>query len=56
MQLETGRITDAEFDAKEKILLDRLEAIDSRQAEEDSDEESAGAETKESGESHQVLG
>jgi hypothetical protein len=56
MQLETGRITEAEFDAGEKILLDRLEAIDSRQAEEDSDEESAGAETKESGESHQVLG
>lgn len=27
MMLETGRITEAEFDAKEKILLDRLDAI-----------------------------
>jgi hypothetical protein len=56
MQLETGRITEAEFDAKEKILLDRLEAIDNRMAEEDTDEESAGVETEESGESHRVLG
>ena len=27
MMLETGRITEAEFDKKEKILLDRLDAI-----------------------------
>jgi len=25
MQLETGRITEAEFDAQEKVLLDRLD-------------------------------
>jgi hypothetical protein len=56
MQLETGRITEAEFDAKEKILLDRLEAIDNRMEEEDSDEESSGVETRESGENHRVLG
>jgi hypothetical protein len=27
MMLETGRITEAEFDAQERVLLDRLEAI-----------------------------
>ncbi|HCF56770.1 MAG TPA: gas vesicle protein GvpG [Myxococcales bacterium] len=27
MQLETGRITEAEFDAREKELLDRLDEI-----------------------------
>jgi hypothetical protein len=30
MQLETGRITEQQFDAEEKILLDRLDAIDRR--------------------------
>ena len=30
MELETGRITEEQFDAGEKLLLDRLEAIDSR--------------------------
>jgi len=30
MQLETDRITEPEFDAEEKILLDRLDAIESR--------------------------
>ena len=30
MQLETGRITEPQFDAEEKLLLDRLDAIDSR--------------------------
>jgi len=30
MQLETGRITEQQFDAEEKLLLDRLDAIDSR--------------------------
>ena len=30
MQLETGRITEEQFDAQEKLLLDRLDAIDSR--------------------------
>ncbi len=28
MELETGRMTEAEFDAEEKRLLDRLEAIE----------------------------
>jgi len=27
MMLETGRITEAEFDAREKVFLDRLEKI-----------------------------
>ncbi len=26
MKLETGRLTEAEFDAQEKVLLDRLDA------------------------------
>ena len=30
MQLETGRITEQQFDAQEKLLLDRLDAIHSR--------------------------
>ena len=30
MQLGTGRITEAEFDAEEKVLLDRLDALASR--------------------------
>ena len=30
MQLETGRITEPQFDAEEKVLLDRLDAIESR--------------------------
>ena len=30
MQLETGRITEEQFDAQEKVLLDRLDAIDKR--------------------------
>jgi hypothetical protein len=39
MQLETGRITEAEFDAEEKVLLDRLEAVDSRLEDEEETEE-----------------
>ena len=35
MQLETGRITEQEFDAQEKLLLDRLDAIDSRMEDEE---------------------
>jgi hypothetical protein len=43
MQLETGRITEEQFDAEEKILLDRLEAIDSRlEGEEDPEEPDIG--------------
>jgi len=30
MQLETDRISEPEFDAQEKVLLDRLDAIESR--------------------------
>jgi len=30
MMLETGKITDAEFDAQEKVLLDRLEVLEAR--------------------------
>jgi hypothetical protein len=30
MELETGRMTEAEFDAEEKRLLDRLEVIEAR--------------------------
>jgi hypothetical protein len=48
MQLETGRITEAEFDAGEKLLLDRLEAIESRRSDEGETEESD--EDEESGE------
>lgn len=36
MMLETERITEAEFDAREKVLLDRLENLDGS---EESDEE-----------------
>ncbi|HEY1220708.1 MAG: gas vesicle protein GvpG [Bryobacteraceae bacterium] len=50
MQLETGAITEAEFDAEEKLLLDRLDAIDSRLKGEEEDVEpdiaSAGDETR----------
>ena len=39
MQLETGRITEEQFDAEEKLLLDRLDAVDSRlKGEEESEE------------------
>lgn len=31
MMLETGRITEAEFDAREKELLDRLEELKARE-------------------------
>ena len=39
MQLETGRITEEQFDAEEKLLLDRLDAIDSRLEDEEEPEE-----------------
>ena len=42
MMLETGRITEAEFDARERTLLDRLEVIQERGSEpgaEDGDSE-----------------
>ena len=39
MQLETGGITEQQFDAEEKLLLDRLDAIDSRRKGEEEPEE-----------------
>ncbi len=42
MMLETGQMTESEFDAKEKELLDRLDAIKEREdsgEEDDSEEE-----------------
>jgi hypothetical protein len=54
MQLETGRITEAEFEAGEKELLDRLEKIESRRTEEneagESDEDEDGENEDESDE------
>jgi hypothetical protein len=47
MQLETGRITEAEFETGEKRLLDRLEAIESRRSDEDEDEDSGEDEAEE---------
>jgi hypothetical protein len=44
MQLETGRITEAEFEAGEKELLDRLEKIESRRSDEDEDGENEDGE------------
>jgi hypothetical protein len=46
MQLETGRITEQQFDAEEKILLDRLDAID-RRLEDEGEFEDPGAVTAE---------
>ena len=42
MMLETGKVTEAEFDARERTLLDRLEAVQARGSEpaaEDGDNE-----------------
>jgi hypothetical protein len=50
MELETGRITEAQFDAEEKVLLDRLEAIDSRlEGEEEPEEPDIGTAVDETG-------
>lgn len=43
MQLETGRISERQFDAAEKRLLDRLDAIRSRLEGEDESEEPEAA-------------
>ncbi len=40
MMLESGQITEAEFNAQERRLLDRLDAIEARDAK--ADEEDAG--------------
>jgi hypothetical protein len=37
MELETGRILEEEFDTRERLLLDRLEALESDGADEDED-------------------
>jgi hypothetical protein len=39
MMLETGQMTEAEFDAEEKALLDRLDAIKEREDREEDGEE-----------------
>jgi hypothetical protein len=56
MQLETGRITEAEFDAKEKLLLDRLDDIESRRGDEDETEEPDEDNSEESGVVGRVVG
>lgn len=42
MMLETGRITEAEFGARERTLLDRLEAVQDRESEPDEEEDDEG--------------
>ncbi len=42
MMLETGKVTEAEFDARERTLLDRLEVIQARGSEPDEEEEDEG--------------
>ena len=52
MMLETGRITEAEFDARERILLDRLDAIRRNGTEldgEDADENDEGEDEEDEG-------
>ena len=46
MQLETGRITEQQFDAEEKLVLDRLDAIDRRLDDEGEIEESGTVTTE----------
>jgi hypothetical protein len=46
MQLETGRITEDQFDAEEKLLLDRLDAIDKRLGDEGEIEETGTVTTE----------
>ena len=48
MMLETGKITEAEFDTREKTLLDRLDGIKERETDlEDEDEEDEEEEERE---------
>ncbi len=57
MELETGRILEAEFDTRERLLLDRLEALESdgadQDGEEDGDDEDDGDDEKDEKESEQ---
>ena len=46
MQLETGRITEEQFETEEKLLLDRLDAIDGRLEDEGEIEESGTVTTE----------
>ena len=46
MMLETGQITEAEFDAAEKALLDRLDAIKERTAGGKEDDSEGGEQRK----------
>ena len=39
MMLETGQMTEAEFDAAEKLLLDRLDVLKERDSEEEEESE-----------------
>jgi len=39
MMLETGQMTEAEFDAEEKALLDRLDVLNERHSEEEEESE-----------------
>ncbi|MBI3108493.1 MAG: gas vesicle protein GvpG [Candidatus Rokubacteria bacterium] len=47
MMLETGQITEAEFDAKERALLDRLEVIQARGTDPDAEAEDEDVEADE---------
>src|ERR1035441_10923594 len=48
MQLETGRMTEAQFDDEEKLLLDRLDAVNSRLDGEEEPEDTEEPDTVES--------
>ena len=47
MMLETGRVTEAEFDARERALLDRLEVIQARGSGPGAEDTDGDAETDE---------
>ena len=48
MMLETGKITETEFDTREKILLDRLDVVQARETDlEDEDQEDEEQEEQE---------
>ena len=47
MQLETGRITEEQFEAGEKLLLDRLDAIESRMLDEEEPDDDSDEDTEE---------
>jgi len=42
MMLETEQITEAEFDAAEKILLDRLDSLNEDRSDDDDDDDDEG--------------